>query len=210
MDKSDAPGNLVMQKNRLFSEIVQFRSMQIRRFPGIVKYLVPIDPLTPQLANLHLPSSFPQHIRDSSELAMKDAAAVEYSLREGAAHDALDALRTAIRTHNHIFGKKLVNSRGQAASTRSQAYLNAITSEKHAAARKYQRARSALRLLGMPASDKTFQLLDFSQLYGKNTAAPSRLGDSKRPDPWFWTVGRPSKMTTVEEKEWEVESMLIH
>jgi hypothetical protein len=38
---------------------------------------------------------------------------------------------------------------------------------------------------------------------------PRQMGDDNKPDPWFWTVGRPGGMTHEEESEWSRESKCL-
>jgi hypothetical protein len=53
--------------------------------------------------------------------------------------------------------------------------------------------------------DASLQELHNNQLYRKNTSQPARLGDSKKEDPWFWMVGRPSGLTPKEQTDWSLE-----
>ena len=57
----------------------------------------------------------------------------------------------------------------------------------------------ALIHLGLAESDASFQELHKDQLHGKDVSRPARLGDSKKEDPWFWIVERPSALTYAKE-----------
>jgi len=70
-------------------------------------------------------------------------------------------------------------------------------------------AHVTLIALGLPQDDSTLQPLSNDQLWAKDASKPPWLGDTKKEDPWFWTVGQLAGLLPKEEKEWSLESMLI-
>lgn len=142
-------------------------------------------------------------------LGLNSLATIEFMLWEGQAHDALESLRIAIKTFNYNFQFKTDHVFGQGPNTRAQAFLQELSAGKVSAADKYRTARAALIALGLPQDDPTLQPLSNDQLWAKDSSKPSRLGDTKKEDPWFWTVGRPAGLSPKEEQEWSLESMLI-
>jgi hypothetical protein len=94
---------------------------------------------------------------------------------------------------------------GQRPNTRAQSFLRTLTKDKICGAEKYRSERKALLALGLPATDQTLQDLQDDQLWSKDSSRPARLGDSRKEDPWFWHVGRPSGLTEAENREWDIE-----
>jgi hypothetical protein len=191
-------------RKKLYEDLVDWRATQLRLCPSL-EDTGAIDPAFPESAPLNLPSAFPQHVR--SQLNLDSLASEEYRLREGQAHDALESLRRAIQTYNFNVDFKKTQVRGQGANTQAQNYLQVLEADKKRAALKYTHTREALLKLGLLANDKILRMLDLTKLHGKNMAMPPRLGDSKKEDPWFWNVGRPTAMSEKEEQEWQTECM---
>ena len=123
---------------------------------------------------------------------MDKFATIEYTLREGQAHDALESVRKAIRTFNYNLQFKRDQVRGQGPNTRAEAFLRTLTAEKLNCAEKYRLACSTLLSLGMALDNIVFQELLETQLWCKNSSKPLKLGDLKIEDQWYWTVGHPS------------------
>ncbi len=130
---------------------------------------------------------------------------IEYNLREGRAHDALDEVRTAIKIFNHNLDFKKTYVHGQGPNTRAQDFLRTLVNDKISGAEKYRTERKALLALGLPKDNPVLQDLRDNQLWAKDASKPARLGDSRREDPWFWHVGRPSGLTEKEKNEWDIE-----
>jgi len=155
-----------------------------------------------------LPSSFDQHLHEG--LGLTSLAAIEYQLREGQAYDALEDIREKIKIFNANLDFKKANVFGQRANTRAQQFLSHLAADKVSGAEKYRVARRALIRLGLSELDVSLQELRNDQLYGKDTSRPARLGDSKKEDPWFWIVGRPSDLTPKEQTDWSLESESLY
>ena len=189
---------------KLRRDLTSWRSCQFERFPTLQHLISSIDPLKPEAEGLLLPSSFNEETR--VRLGLQKLATIEYTLREGQAHDALEGVRLSIKTFNFNLAFKVNFVHGQGPNTRAQAFLGTLAADKVSAADKYRRAWSALVALGLPETDRTLQPLHDTELWSKNTSGPSKMGDSKKEDPWFWTAGRPSGLSTKEEADRNVES----
>ena len=110
---------------------------------------------------------------------------------------------------NHNLKFKQVQIRGQGLNTRWQNFLGTLSQSKISAADKYRRARRALIALGLSEKDLSLQPLLDNQLWGKNKSTTASLGETKQEEPWFWSVGRPSGLDPVAEREWSLESMFL-
>jgi len=192
---------------KLQRDIIQWREYQFKHFPQLHDHCPPVDVSAPEVATLSLPSAFTPSMRTS--LGLEKFATIEYDLREGQAHDALHAVREAIKTFNYNLAFKKVNIHGQSANTRAQTFLKSLAADKVSAGDKYRRARAALLKLGLSESDSVFRPLENKDLWMKNVSMPRQMGDDDKPDPWFWTVGRPGGMTQEEESEWSRESKCL-
>jgi hypothetical protein len=67
----------------------------------------------------------------------------------------------------------------------------------------------ALLKLGLLEDDKVLQPLHDNQLWMKNVNEPRKLGETATPDPWIWTVGRPTGMSKEQEADWSQESPCV-
>jgi hypothetical protein len=54
-----------------------------------------------------------------------------------------------------------------------------------------------------------FRELRDDELWMKNVSSTHELGDGAKPDPWFWAVGRPSKMSPEENEQWSRECKIF-
>ncbi|KAF9486051.1 hypothetical protein BDN70DRAFT_988377 [Pholiota conissans] len=194
---------IVKSRAKLQRDILKWRSTQLTLCPSLNLEIKASDAAHPEHEPLLLPSHFSQPLRLS--LGLDKYAEIEYTLREGQAHDALESVRKAIRTFNFNLKFKKEQVRGQGANTRAQNFLRTLTADKLSSAEKYRISRRALLSLGLSADDAVFQELLDTQLWSKNSAAPLKLGDSHLDDPWFWTVGRPSGQSVEDEKDWNLE-----
>jgi hypothetical protein len=201
-----APRTDSLQKMRikLRRDLIDWRKLQYQYCPSLEDRIDAVDPTSPELENLFLPSSF-QHPSDHEKLGLTELAKLEYQLRLGQAHDALEGLRTKIKIFNTNLAFKKGNVFGQQPNTRAQQYLKTLLADKVNAADKYRQARQALLNLGLSESDQSLRPLHDHELWGKDTSHLARLGDTKREEPWFWTVGMPSGLSEAEQTEWSVE-----
>lgn len=176
---------------------------QFKLFPTLQELKCEDESNEPEAENLLLPSYLTADERNQHGLV--DLAKIEFNLREGQAHDALEEVRLAIKTFNYNLKFKVQNVRGQSANTRAQAFLTTLTTDKIKSAQKYRLARNALIALGLSSTDLSLQPLIDSQLWAKDSSKPSRLGDTRTEEPWFWSVGRPSGLSAEQELEWSLE-----
>ncbi|TFK57764.1 hypothetical protein BDN72DRAFT_866507, partial [Pluteus cervinus] len=98
-----------------------------------------------------------------------------------------------------------VDSESYFQHTRAQAFLDTLQKDKVSAMDKYNRSRDALLRLGLSPKDKSLQPLAKSELWGRDMGIPAELGATRKEEPWFWIVGRPSGMTAAEVKDWDYE-----
>ena len=194
---------ILRARNKLQQELISWRQTQFVICPLLKLYVGAVDLISPEKEQLLLPSYFDQHVRE--RLGLTSLAGIEYQLREGQAYDALDDVREKIKIFNANLDFKKANVFGQRTNTRAQNFLSQLAADKVSGAEKYRVARRALIRLGLSESDASLQELHNDQLYGKDTSRPARLGDSKKVDPWFWTVGRPSALTPKEQSDWSLE-----
>ncbi|KAF8219326.1 hypothetical protein L208DRAFT_1149512, partial [Tricholoma matsutake] len=138
-------------------------------------------------------------------LGLVELARDEYALHEGQAHNALHRLQLTIQTFNHNLKFKINNVRGQGPHTCAQNFLSTLSKDKASAADKYHPMQTAVLALSLSEEDKSLQPLLNTQLWCKNESMALAQGDTKTQDPWYWTVGRPSGLSLVEEKEWSIE-----
>lgn len=197
-------------QSKLSTDLVAWRQLQLSMFPELAQEPIfedAVDLAAPETAKLHLPSSFSQEYR--LKYGMEDLAHIEWSLRHGEAYDALEKLRSVIRTWNVNFKFKIKNVRGQAANTRAQQYLKTLTDDKKAAAEKYTRARNAMINLAKSQTfkiDKDLLELGYEDLWGKNTSQPSQTGEQRAEEPWFWNVGGSKEGSN----SWTIESQYFN
>jgi hypothetical protein len=194
---------ILRARKKLQQELITWRQTQFVVSPLLKPYIGAVDPTLPEMEELMLPSYFDQHMR--KHLGLTSLATIEYQLREGQAYDALEDVREKIKIFNANLDFKKANVFGQRANTRAQAFLSQLAADKVNGAEEYRVARRALIRLGFSESDMSLQELHDDQLYGKDASRPARLGDSKKEDPWFWTVGRPSGLAPKEQTDWSLE-----
>ncbi|KAF9529569.1 hypothetical protein CPB83DRAFT_764801, partial [Crepidotus variabilis] len=197
------PEPVIAARKKLRADLTTWRQSQYQLCPALRPLIDEVDAVHPENEKLLLPSYFP--ISDTIRSSLNSVEKVEYSLREGQAYDALDEVREKIKIFNANLDFKKNNVFGQGPNTRAQAYLKELTADKVKAAQKYRRAREALVRLGLSKDDKSLQELHDNQLFSKDASRPAQLGDSKREDPWFWTVGQPSGMNNQEKADWSLE-----
>jgi hypothetical protein len=194
---------ILKARQKLRQELVTWRQSQFEFCPFLRLSIDAVNPISPEQEKLLLPSSFNQVLRKQFDLT--SLAIIEYQLREGQAYDALDDLREKIKIFNVNLDFKKKNVFGQGPNTRAQGFLKQLTADKVHAAEKYRMAYRALISLGLSKDKTDLEELHDDQLFGKDASRPSKLGDSKKEDPWFWTVGRPHGLSAKEQAEWSLE-----
>jgi hypothetical protein len=193
---------ILKARQKLRQELVTWRQSQFEFCPLLKPSIDAVDPTSPEREQLLLPSSFNQVLRKRFDLT--SLAIIEYQLREGQAYDALDDLREKIKIFNANLDFKKKNVFGQGPNTRAQGFLRQLTADKVSAADKYRIAYRALTSLGLSEGTELQELCD-DQLFGKDASRPAKLGDSKKQDPWFWTVGRSYGLSAKDHADWSLE-----
>lgn len=196
--------SLLKMRVKLRQDLVDWRKRQYNFCPSLKDRIDAVDPTSPELESLFLPSAFRQSSA-REKLGLAELAEVEYELRLGQAYDALNDVRTKIKIFNTNLDYKKHNVFGQRSNTRAHQYLQTLSVDKVSAADKYRQARQALLILGLPKNDESLRPLHDHELWGKDTSHLGQLGDTKREEPWFWTVGIPSRLSKTEQTEWSVE-----
>lgn len=195
---------ILKARQKLRQDLVTWRQSQYEFCPLLKPLIEAVDPTSPECEKLLLPSSFNQVFRKQYHLT--PLAIIESQLREGQAYDALHDLREKIKIFNSNLDFKKKNVFGQGPNTRAQAFLKQLTADKVTAADKYRIAYRALIHLGLSDDAETdLQELHDNQLFGKDASHPANLGDSKKQDPWFWSVGRPCGLSAKDQTEWSLE-----
>jgi hypothetical protein len=87
-----------------------WRKIHLQCFPKLCDHIPLVDFTTPEDEKLKLPSAFTSEMRHS--LGLTKSAAVEYDLREGQAHDALQSLHQVIQEFNYNLLDKHGNDHG--------------------------------------------------------------------------------------------------
>ncbi|KAL0567167.1 hypothetical protein V5O48_014832 [Marasmius crinis-equi] len=78
------------------------------------------------------------------------------------------------------------------------------------AMRLYNHNQECMLNLGMRDDDKVFQPLKDDELWCRNVSQARHLGDLSKPDPWYWSIGRPSGGESEEkEMEWKLEMQRV-
>lgn len=194
-------------RQKLHADIVEWCQLLISFCPQVKDQVLPVESDKPESYKIPLPSCFAAHARTAVGLD-EDFASLEYALREGQAHDALEAIRVAILSHNYSNKKRRDEAQGQYSATRAQQFLHDLTEAAKYQAKWYRRVRKSLIRLGMPDDNGVLQRLEYNQLWAKDVTKPRQLGDGRLPDPWFWRAGRPNNLPAEQEEAWVTESKL--
>jgi hypothetical protein len=187
--------------------MLQWRVYLFDHYPRLRDHIPAADSTKPEDDSLQLPSVFTPS--QQINFSLTDLATIEYDLREGQAHDALHAVREAIKTFNYNLAFKETHIHGQWANTQAQTFLQLLSKDRVSAADKYRRARAALLKLGLPETDTVLQPLRNDQLWMKNVNEPQKLGETALNDPWIWKVGRPKGLSKQQEADWSEDSTYI-
>jgi hypothetical protein len=208
-EKSEAQDrSLIAGRVKLRRDITKWRQYQHEHFPQLCDHISPTTAPMPEDDTLLLPSALTPELRARYNLA--DLASIEYSLREGQAHDALTKVRDAIKDYNCNLAYKKAFIHGQNPKTRAQHFLQSLAKSKVTAADKYRNARHALLALGLLPNDRTFQPLHNTELWMKGISEPHVFRGSSIRDPWFWSVGRPIGLSEQENAEWSLEGTFFN
>ncbi|KAJ6506688.1 hypothetical protein C8R45DRAFT_816824 [Mycena sanguinolenta] len=131
---------------------------------------------------------------------------VEASLREGEAHDALEALRQGLRVRTMTNRFRIRNATGQRVLTRGQGVLRQNNVRIHKAKLRYRYARNALsRLRGNGEWERKLQVLQDEDIRALNERAGGvanygvvALSEGRRTLSWIWYTVQPDGPTEEE------------
>ncbi|KAJ6517558.1 hypothetical protein DFH09DRAFT_1332356 [Mycena vulgaris] len=156
-----------------------FRKMQRTYMPNVRKFLTTSQRVQwdgeaerdAETVRLFLPSDIADKKKREKACAV-GLPEVEAELREGEAHEALEALRQGLRTRTMTNRFRLRNFTGQRALTRGQGILRQINMKIHKAKLRYRYARNALsRLRDHGVWEKVLQVLEDGDVRALNERA---------------------------------------
>ena len=99
------------EHQKLCQYLTIWRTEQFELFPHLWECIGTFDSSQPELEPLLLPLSLSQPFH--TRYGLDHLAKIEYSLREGWAHDALDNVQKSIEIFNHNLNFKKTNIHGQ-------------------------------------------------------------------------------------------------
>lgn len=141
----------------------------------------------PECFPLFLPSALRRHIPCDTKLQE-----IEWKLRIGQAHDALEELRQALRTRAYMERFKDRFLRGQGANTRARNSLKAVDAKVDSSAIKYHIAYAALlelsTLLGKTGWNNGLRSLEKDDIRPMTAGAEHRSSEGRRRLSWIWLV----------------------
>ncbi|KAG6836332.1 hypothetical protein H0H93_009028 [Arthromyces matolae] len=200
--------DVIPGRAKLGKDIVIWRKKQLSLFPSLYPEIKSLtDETAPETTPLFLPSSFSQTRRNSTGLG--EAASIEYQLREGLAHDALQDVRTTIKTINANLQFKKNNVSGQRPNTRAQQHLKTLLADRNDAVDRYHHAYSTLVELGMSETDQALRPLTPEDVWCKDASSSRKMGDSRKEDPWFWHTGRCGVKMHLHPGRWVIRGKRI-
>ncbi|KAF8201858.1 hypothetical protein BJ912DRAFT_1054149 [Pholiota molesta] len=186
------------QRTRLSKNVQDWELIRNAYMPGLLQYQMETgvggptvwdgNP-SPEDVDLFLPSQLPD--RHRSTVCIEGLAEIEEKYRTAQCHDALDALRRALRIKTRMILFKNKNIRGQVQSTRSRALIDRVHQRALASVDKYRVARLAkMKLCGPGAWEDALRPLLNSDVRSysdprRNTRGRGRRGiweDGCRPE----------------------------
>jgi len=139
----------------------------------------------------HIPLLLPSQLHGKTACP-RSLEVIEFRLREGQAHDALNDLRQGLRSRTYMLKFKDRFLRGQGANTRARNCLKTLDAKINAAATKYRVAHQSLTVLGASLGlvgwqDKLRPLLD-EDISSLTDAFDLRPGEGRRRVSWIWQM----------------------
>lgn len=159
--------------------------------PDVEEFRPPPGTL-PEKMKLALPSTFQSN--RTGNIGLHTLSVQELKLRRGQAHDELQAIRLLISQKSVQYTKGLRAADRRALKTRAQSALQKLTHDLTHHRRVYQKARLAMKALGIDPNDllTTYRELEHSDLKTSTLATdPNAPGLSRVQLSWIWTVGEP-------------------
>ena len=142
---------------------------------------------TPQDMNLWMPSTICHQIPCDTNLEE-----IEWKLRFGQAHDALNELHQGLRSHSYMLRFKNRFYQGQGATTRCRNSLKAVDSKIDASTVKYHAAHTALLklapLLGKVGWKNALQPLQDEDIRSMAKDIGDLSSEGQRRVSWIWLV----------------------
>ncbi|KAJ7763723.1 hypothetical protein B0H16DRAFT_1661737 [Mycena metata] len=197
--------DFLKRRTTLLKCIRTFRKVQRCYMPHVRKYLTQSQKTLwdteadrdAEAIRLFLPSD----ITDSAKRVKACATGlieVESSLREGEAHDALEALRQGLRVRTMTNRYRLRHATGQRALTRGQGVLRQNNVRIHKAKLRYRYARNALaQLRGNGEWERTLKVLEDKD-GGVGSYGVVALGEGRRTLSWIWYTSKADDPTEQE------------
>lgn len=141
----------------------------------------------PQSFPLLLPSAIARRVACDQTLEQ-----IEWKLREGQAHDALNELRQALRSRAYMLKFKDRFLRGQGANTRARNCLKNVDAKIQVSANKYRAAHRALTVLGdllgkIGWKNRLRHLAD-EDIRSMTDGTGDALSEGRRKLSWIWLV----------------------
>ncbi|KAF7314223.1 CxC2 domain-containing protein [Mycena kentingensis (nom. inval.)] len=218
--------NLRRARRRLNKNISRIRSLQTTYMPAAILHLealsLPQDTLAEKVPLLP-PSALTATER--SDGGCRDGLLkIEREMREAQCRSALASLRNQLHVKFRLLIGKKLHSRHQKANTRSRALIARNENKILLHSDKYQSARRALVAIAgdattvtwplllkedircMDDSDDGWQVPDDEVVFGGDSTAPRRQGESRRVVSWIWRLtGRGGTDAEIQESlrvEW--------
>lgn len=153
----------------------------------------------PELVVLPLPSNI---ISSKLRQSINSMKSTERELRKGQANDALEGIRIGLANKSLLIQTEVNLSKSTKQSTRAWASVRNAQSQILVHARTYQRAWSALQLIGTGDDLATYQKLEGKDLVVvKDISKAKRFGQGSDSLAWFWRIGPTEDEITGEWME---------
>ncbi|KIK77166.1 hypothetical protein PAXRUDRAFT_393130 [Paxillus rubicundulus Ve08.2h10] len=178
--------------NALVRHIEAWANVQVIYIPGVAsiraRSLVNFkSALRPQDFNLWLPSALQRQVPCDTRLEE-----IEWKLRFGQAHDALNELRQALRSRSYMLCFKDWFLRGQGANTRARNCLKSVDTKIDSSAVKYRTAHGALLalslLLGKVGWMNSLRPLENEDIRAMTAGTNDCPTEGRRRLSWIWLV----------------------
>lgn len=193
---TDLQKTKVQQKANALTRLIEaWSSIQTLYIPGVAALRSSNSPNSegilqkPEQYPLWLPSSLQG--RASCDSTLQE---IEWQLRIGQAHDALEELRQALRSRCYMLRFKDRFLRGQGANTRARNCLKAVDVKVEQSAAKYRAAYNAFQelshLLEKTTSgwNKSLRLLKDEDIRSMTAGTEDRESEGRRRLSWIWIV----------------------
>ena len=184
--------------------ILKWRKVQLSTMPSVANMITENEAMREDVENLDLllPSSFPSE--DREQLQLTSMARIEYRLREGEAHDALDNLRIALR-FLAVMDHKRKSGTTFGMRTRSRKEEIEAKANKAIWVSEYRSIRDILMTLGMDEDDTVLKVLTDEDCWRPDISAPNNFREGKKVPGWIWTINR--RKGPDDDDEWLKEGL---